>query len=370
MELQLREVQPGDLIRAEIWNEILKAIADHEARIEKLEGQKPPETDAVVIDKISKRTIRVGEQLTVTGRNFGWTTGATVVYVGDNLITAFVSGSNTELVFTIPEIGDLPSTGAPFDLAISNATTTDTETINVLPRATPTEGDVSISYVGTDPPKPTERRKFKVEFEVTSHASDPVEVVLMPTLSTGWPLRLLAGSPLEPLRENRLPLKRLETKSVFVDFTIAGKEGTQFTVELGGIAGDVPVSSDARDFTVGKAAEQEDETITLSAPDGTEIGVPKGGNHALEVKCDFEEAGKYELTTEFDPDDGGWTVDTSDVPSPIVIEMLGSKTVEVTLGLTAPGAIPAEQPTTLIVRVRKDGSRTSRTLPVELTVTG
>jgi hypothetical protein len=373
MATELHEVQPGGLIRAEFFNEMLRAVEDLRTRVAALEGEEPTTTPTeVVIESVTPRTVRMGEPLTITGRNFGWTTGATVVFLGERLITAFTSGSNTQLVFTVPDMPDFPASGLPLQLAVSNATDTDTDTVNVLPRAVAPSGDVAIAYVGTNPTTPT-AGLFTIEYAVTSHVSMTVEVVLTPVVSTGWsPVRVLAGSPATPLPSNRLTLPRLETRTVFVEITIPGgaTTGTPFEVELRGASAGVVVATASRDFQIGSGAPQEDETIDLSAPDGTELAVAPGGDHTFEVLCVFSETGDYHLTTSFEPSAGGWSIDTSDVQDPIPITDTSGTggTVPVTLVVSAPTSPPATQPVTLVIEVQKEGRTTSRTLPVELTV--
>jgi hypothetical protein len=297
-----------------------------------------------------------------------------VVFLGEHLITAFTSGSNTQLVFTIPDLPSFPPSGLPLDLAISNATDTDTETINVLPRILEPEGDVSIAYVGTDPGTPAAGDTLLIEYEITSHASMDAEITLTPVVSTGWtPVRILSGSPVEPIPSNRLSLARLESETVFVEITIPSgvAAGTEFNVELRGSSPGLGVATATRDFTIGTPAPQEDESIDLSIPDGTEISVARNDTTFLEIVCTFSETGDYDLTTDFDPGASGWSVDDSDVPTPIhVTDTSGTGgIVPVTLGVTAPGTIPASQPITLIVEVRKQGRPTARTLAIELTAT-
>jgi hypothetical protein len=375
MATELHDVQPGDLIKAEYFNAIVAALADLDARVAELEGQVPSSgSNEVVIESVSPRTVRMGEALTVTGRNFGWTTGATVVFLGEHLITAFTSGSNTELVFTIPDLPAFPATGLPVQLAVSSAIDTDTDTINVLPRAVSPAGDVSISYVGTDPATPTAGELLLIEYELLSHASATVEVGLTPVISTGWsPVRILSGAPPQPLPLNQISLSRLERKTVFVEVTIpsSATTGVLFNVELRGAAAGIVVATASRDFAVGTAAPQEDETIELSAPDGTEISVGAGETHLFEIACTFSETGSYLLTTELDPSDAAWTIDTSDVPTPIeIVDTSGvGGIVSVTLGVTRQVGGITPQPTTLVIEVRKIGRITSRTLLVELTAT-
>lgn len=374
MASELHEVQPGDLVRSDYFNAIVAALEDLRTRVATLEGASPsPPADELVIGSVSPRTVRMGEQLTVDGQNFGWSTGATVVFLGERLITAFTSGSNTRLVFTVPDLPGFPATGQPLQLAISNATDTDTDTVNVLPRVVEPEGDVAIAYVGTDPETPA-AGLLLIEYELTSHVSTDVEVTLTPVISTGWsPVRILAGSPAAPLASNRLPLARLESRSVFVEVTVPSTvgAGTPFTVELRGAAAGVTVATDTRPFAIGEAAPQEDETIDLSAPDGTELSVARNDTHFFELQCQFAETGNYDLSADFDPAASGWLLDVSDVPSPIEITDTSGTggIVPVTLGLTAPGTFPTSQPITLVIEVRKQGRTTARTLPIELTVT-
>jgi hypothetical protein len=373
MAFDLHAVEPGDLIRAEFFNAIVTALEKLDDRVTVLEGETPPETGELSIDGVTPRTVRMGESLTVSGRHFGWSTGATLVFLGERLITTFTRGSETELVFTVPDIAGVPATGLPVQLAVSNATDTETTTINLLPRSQAPEGDIAVTYVGTTPATPAANALFTIEYEIASHAS-AVELTLTPVISTGWaPVRLLSGPTRQPVPGNRLALDRLENVNVYVEVSVpAGAAvGTPFSVELRGVAGGVLVTPSSRSFNVGTAAPQEDESIDISAPDGNALSVARGETHLYEVSCTFEDVGVYIVTTRFTPAAGGWTVDMSDVPAelPITDTTGTGGTEEFTIGITAPTALPAAQPVTLLLDVRETGRSLSRTHPVTLTAT-
>jgi IPT/TIG domain len=380
MTTPLLHVQPGDLIRAELINGLLDELAALDARVTVLEaGPHPtPTPGGALIANVSPSTVRVGELLTVTGQNFGWTTGSTVVTLDGQPITELASGSNQTLVFPVPEL-IVPSGGREVQLVVSNGTTSDSRNITVVPRGVPLEGDLELTYVGTTPATPTPGATFLVEYRLTSRATQDLAVTLTPQLSTGWtPVRVLTDASLPVPITAPVTIQPRHDVSFLVEVPVpnSAATGTGFTLDVAASGGGLTTPPAPRPFTVGSAAEQQADYIDLSAPDGTSIAVARGTQDVRTLECEFSQTGNFNLSLRFPAGAFGWQVDTSDVPTPIVVTAIppgqprpGWVSRSFSLGLTAPSALPGAQPTQLYIDVQKQGETIKRSLLLKLTAT-
>ena len=105
-------VAPGDLITAELFNQVLSDINDLMERVAVLEGA----AGGPIIDLLNPaKTVAVDTILTVTGRNFNPEPRYNVVKIGDVEITQFRADSTpTDLIFMVPDM----FVGLPADLPV------------------------------------------------------------------------------------------------------------------------------------------------------------------------------------------------------------------------------------------------------------
>jgi hypothetical protein len=105
-------VAPGDLITAELFNQMLGDINDLSIRLSALEGA----AGAPIIDLLSPaKTVAVNTILKVTGRNFNPEPRFNVVKIGAVEITQFRADSTAgELIFMVPDM----FVGLPADLPV------------------------------------------------------------------------------------------------------------------------------------------------------------------------------------------------------------------------------------------------------------
>src|SRR4051794_12953871 len=126
MAIEIDHVQPGELITAVLVNEVIDKLVDVDARLTALEttGSRP---GAVEIDAVSPSTVQVGDFITVVGKNFGFTLGATRVRFNGIAPFEFGTGSNDSvLIVKVPELGQtMPNDGITVELSVSNATSSD-----------------------------------------------------------------------------------------------------------------------------------------------------------------------------------------------------------------------------------------------------
>jgi hypothetical protein len=105
-------VAPGDLITAELFNQILSDLNDLSIRLSVLEGA----AGAPIVDLLDPpKAVAVNTILKVTGRNFNPEPRFNVVSIGNIEITQFRDDSTpTDLIFMVPDM----FVGLPSDLAV------------------------------------------------------------------------------------------------------------------------------------------------------------------------------------------------------------------------------------------------------------
>src|SRR5258705_12776173 len=121
MAKKFDRVRAGDLITDVFVNGLLDYLEALDVRVSGLEQG----SGSVAITSLPFGDIRVGQEVHIRGRNFGFSTGQQKVFIDDVPVNAFRFGSDdTELIFTIPAVPNIPSTGKIVVLTIQNASST------------------------------------------------------------------------------------------------------------------------------------------------------------------------------------------------------------------------------------------------------
>lgn len=267
-------------------------------------GEIVPEDDNVAINGVVPAgSLRIGDQIEILGRNFGFSQGAHAVYFNSTRATRFRDGcSDTRLVLIIPRIPGVVEPDTPVTLTVSNLTSAATwpEPLLIGPMPVIIEGNVSLTFQGISPTTPTAGESLTLHYRLESQASATVSVDLSVDLSAeGWPepeWRSASGAPLEPTGIV-LPSGADMTFDVHISQIPASAEGETFTVVLSAMAEGIPGDQDGpREFVVGQAAPQPDPTITALAfnnaqPSGAVSGgvitVTPGSSVTVQMRAEF-----------------------------------------------------------------------------------
>jgi hypothetical protein len=118
-------VGPGDLITAELMNQVLADLADLATRVARLEagGGQAPRQGVLIVHPTASTVLRVGDPLVIHGQNL---LPGSVVLI-ENTSVAGIDGSTDNTRLTIPRIpavdvaGGLPEAGRQVRLTVSNA---------------------------------------------------------------------------------------------------------------------------------------------------------------------------------------------------------------------------------------------------------
>jgi|SRR5580693_372979 hypothetical protein len=318
-------VQPGDLIRADLFNQLFSQLAALDHRVTALEIAGGPGGGSVlIISVIPSGPIRVGEEMRLVGQSFGYAIGATRVFVDGIRVLIFKSGSNDQnLVFDVPDIPNVPASGKPVTLSVSNQTTTDVRTIVVLPPQVALGGTVDVGFEGVNPATIMAGQAATFRYKVRSRANQPAQFLIAANVS---------GPP--NLGEWQSQVKVLnDDESENAARTIALDPGQEkfFKVRLTQVPGVPPnaafglttsagaagvsATPDSRPFTVGQAADQPDPTITLafqssvppSAMSGNTLSVAQGGAAKVSFLATFVATGNYHVASDVTAG-SGWTI--------------------------------------------------------------
>ena len=116
-------VRPGELISADLMNDILDELNSLEARVSALQALPGTQGNVVVTDLQPSHTMRVGQTLTLVGRNFVSPPENNTVTVASIKISADLFRFNSDeshLIFVLPPVPGLDNMSQPVDVQVSN----------------------------------------------------------------------------------------------------------------------------------------------------------------------------------------------------------------------------------------------------------
>lgn len=314
-------IRPGDLITATLINDVVKQIAAIEERLAFVE-QSLGKDGAVVITGFipESASVKVGETLSIKGRNFEYSKGLARAYIDRYPVLGFLSGSDDDLlILKVPEeITDVPVEGRPALLMINNNVSTAQAMIFLQPSVA-LAGFFELNEVDTRPvaATPAGGQSLTLEYEVVSRANLDTTVTLQavisgPTNASDWQLNtdILNGNE-TTIPGHKLPLSMSERKRFLVRINpipVGTPSGTAFTVEAQVSAGAI-VKKQGVAFTVGQPYAAPDNTITINYASGeirppgasgsvsaTGVQIAAGAGAKVVFVATFEQAGAYDLT--------------------------------------------------------------------------
>lgn len=318
-------VQPGDLIRADLFNQLVSQLAALDQRITALEIAGGPGGGSVlIVSIIPSGPIRVGQEMRLIGQNFGFAIGANRVFVDGIRVLIFKAGSNDQnLIFDIPDVPNVPAIGKPVTLSVSNQTTSDIRTIVVLPPQIALGGGVDISFESVSPSTIVAGQPATFRYKVGSRANQSAQFLISSNVSgvpnvNDWQsvLKILNDDESENVART-IALDPGQEKFFKVRLTAvpATPPNAAFTLATSAGAQGVSMTPDSRPFTVGQAVEQPDPTFTFvpfssvppSALSGNTLSVAQGGTAKISFKAVFTATGSYHVAR--DVTGAGWTID-------------------------------------------------------------
>jgi IPT/TIG domain len=150
MAQQFTRVLPGDLITANLMNRLFEELELLETRVAALEAGGVQGAGVIITELRPSNTRRIGEPLTVIGRNFlNPPENNEVTIEGTRVPNSFFhsDSSETQLVFDIPDIPNLSSLSQPLTLTVRNSHGSATAPLTVQARLIPPSGGLDANYV-------------------------------------------------------------------------------------------------------------------------------------------------------------------------------------------------------------------------------
>jgi uncharacterized cupredoxin-like copper-binding protein len=283
------QVRPGELITAELINQILAELESLQVRVTALETLGVTDGKVVITSIPTDPPPRVGQKMDIFGQNFGFSIGAQQVLFDNQVpIGAYLAGSNDQhLIFNIPVIPNIPAGGRPIEIKVSNLTSSDGKTINILPVVQVLESGTDVNFITVDPSTITPNNPAIFKYHLTSRAGITAEYTVTPELTgmannaTVQSQMLVMDDKQAVLENKKITLAPNESKDFFVMIpTIpAGASAITFKLKVtlaasNGVGGfDGP-----RDFTVGQQVILPDSSIAFTFIDTDLLITPPGGS--------------------------------------------------------------------------------------------
>ncbi|MEO9130207.1 MAG: IPT/TIG domain-containing protein [Sphingomonas sp.] len=349
-------VSPGDLITAELFNQVLSDINDLSVRLANLEGA----TGGPILESLDPPSIvAVNGLLIVTGKNFNPARNLNTVKIGDVEITQFRADSSpTHLLFPVPDL----FTGLPGSFpvrVITGGRTSNALSITIQQPDQIQQGQFVFGPGQVPPGAPTIGQPLAITWNVQAVTMFPDNVILsllvgsaQGATAAAW-LATVAIQPPSPMA-----LLAGQSKQVAVTVTVpAGATSAQLSLRVASKDGNVINVSDPVTVNVGQAVEVSDARIdfsfdiaalaagggmtkgkvTIDGVEGDGILVKKGQTgklkfHALDKRASGANA-DFTLVAEIVAPANGLTVTTG--PNP---------TASPPAGITAGGDLPFDLP--------------------------
>jgi hypothetical protein len=270
------EVRPGDLITADLVNQILSDVADLETRVAQLEGGQASSSALVLTLPNNGDQFQVGQDLPIVGANLGVSTGSAVVTFNGVLATTFRPGATDQrLTVLIPNIVPLDPAGSSVALVVSNGQSSAQRFIVVRP-AEVLAGAIDVVWTGVTPNPIVPGQAATFNFNLSSRANMDATFTVTPTVSrvanaASWPVSLLGGNNI------RVPSGGTATARVQINPVPSVDVGTTFALSLGAHAGAVSGGSGRVRLVTGTTVELPDTSI-VSAIDSVTLSPVGSGS--------------------------------------------------------------------------------------------
>lgn len=346
MAIAILPVNAGDLIRADLMNQILAALAQLDNRVTALEVIGPSTGTSVVITNIIPNgPVRIGEQMEILGQNFGYSTGGMRLYLDGLRILGFLPGTTDQhLIFQVPVVPNVPDGGKAVLLSLSNQTSTANQTVVVLPQQIPLGGNADVSYQTVTPATVAANAPATFRYKVKSRANQNAIFNIQATVSgvpnaSDWQnvVAILNDDETANLQKT-ISLAPSEEKFFKVRLTTVPSTPANATFILAVAAGatGVVATPDSRGFTVGQVADQQDQTIDLnyfgavppSAFSNGTIQLAPGGAMKVVLIAQFHTAQTLSYTlTQGVVSGSGWTIDRNTINTPATISIDAAEVV-------------------------------------------
>jgi hypothetical protein len=285
------EVRPGELITAEIFNQVLAELTAIDVRLARLESAQPVTGTSVVIDRIiPSGNLTVGQEIAIEGKNFDFSIGGSYVTFGKKSVFVFKPGSRDDRLITdVPDLGPLPPEGERVPLTVSNRSSSDFRMVTVLSAEVILSGNVLVVPGTVEPNPPQAGVDTLFPYTITSAASKDANFSLQVLLGGAGEqpdgtkydhLVAILDKDKQP-RSRTLRLAPNTSELIYVKvrqlpFT------SDFSIVVVASAPGVKGDSGVKSYTVG-TQDPNDDVLVLETPVYTPSTAVSGGNAQLKL---------------------------------------------------------------------------------------
>lgn len=384
------QVRPGELITAELINQILAELESLQVRVTRLEatgsstGTSPLPTP--VITEVRPSEVQIRHQVEVLGRDFPDPVDEGTADVDGARILRYISTSPTRLVFEIPPtISPLPK---DVDVTVRNGGRSGKSRIRVIPERVIPEGRIVIADKTPELGTILVGRPFTFVFELDSQTTIPedyrLEVRYTDAVGTATLADWSRGTTLTLLTGRAVPIPmtiaRLSPVRVNVNITIpAGATSVNMALRAVSVNNDAALTtaSTSLPIRVGSSQTVNDHRIqfvivdlgpfanarkaTIDGLQGVEVAFRNAED--LAVNAHFDVAGTYAYSVLIESNEAGIWVPGATVPPSSIESAGGQQDISVNLRLTAsrdPSGAHPEKRFMVIKAARTDTDATGR----------
>jgi hypothetical protein len=342
MAISFQRVQSGDLITANLMNQIMAAIESLDAR----SATGPTTTNMLMINKIlPSSSVQTGDKIQIVGTGFDNTPALNLVSIGGVPVTV-EGGSSTLIIVTVP------ATPGPVLLVVSNTNGTTSFPLTVT-SAGALQAQMLVSNTGgPSDPKILQNKTYTYQFTATIFTSKDETFLFSPSVDLGWTAVATPTSKFVSKTLGNTGTPVLVSVDVTIPNNTPDTTKGKLTLEARSQSNGTLKNSGSTDITVGAAAIQPTSDFTVAfansvdgsasiANDGV-VELPKNATLGeIDFQATFTSAAqgnnaKYDVTTTLD-NSTGWTIVQTNPPgfsvgvvpssfSPIAVQLKGSST--------------------------------------------
>jgi len=353
------KVEPGDLITADLINQVLAELGDLQTRVSVLEGQAQPGNKITLKPYLGSP--RIGDEITVTGTNFAVPVSLNVVMMGAVRITQFNPGTDgSHLVFNVPNIPGVP---VDVTLSVTNSTGSDSIIIRVLAAMQVPVGAMVVSAIPPGIGVIQVGQTYNFLFTLDSQTTIAETYLLSALFSNAVGVPLGAWSENATIRNSNgqtvssVPVTPGNPATIRVAVTVpAGATRVDLALQVQSVnapsdpllnpppmpitivVGQSPNVSDSR-TTFEQLRIAPTSRLVVDAILGQVVRTPVGQQTAARVTANFTVAGVYNYTARIVPAEpaGAWSATVTSPAPANTSEIIGSSQ-QIVVQLSADGA--------------------------------
>jgi hypothetical protein len=266
-------VAAGDLITAELFNQVLQDVNDLLRRVAILEAGTDTVAKKPVIHQVLPSTVRTGEELIIIGENLNPALLTRIDVEQTNVpLNRLKNGSGpTQLILDAPVVMTLPANGAQVILSVSNSAGTDTDTYFQLPAlASQIQAKISFKLKSITPQENFKASStYELLFDIEVQSSHDETFTIAPQIDgSGFTAKLKDSDKIEATAASAsTPIKTTRTVTVVTGPTgsanlLLTAKGTKFPA----------FSTTSQPTKIAVAAAQEIPTPNITFKGASTVG--------------------------------------------------------------------------------------------------